>query len=134
MSSAVSPLRNAVDQVLLGDSTYNAKIAGRSYLESQKPENAVLPFQSYGLTTERAWRRFHSDGNEGRVWLHLYGDDEDVVAGMWGDVERLLNDQEITVSGHSLVQLSAVLLSNTADPVRGAHGIVAVTALTIAGA
>lgn len=134
MSTAVWPLREAIDTTLLGDATYNTLIGGRAFDDGDKPESAALPFHTYGNPTEGGFETFSTDGNDGTSLLHCYGRDSKEVATMYGHINRLLNNQTITVTGHVVLRMSTSLLSISQDPSGASHGVVRVAALTQAAA
>ena len=134
MSTAVWPMREAIDGALTGDVTFAALIGTRAYDESERPEGATLPFISYGTPTERAFDTFSGDGNDGTAILHLYGANGKVVAAMYGHVNRLLHNKTLVVTGHVALVLRTSLLEIRTDPSGAAHGIVRVSALTQAAA
>ncbi|HYC50692.1 MAG TPA: DUF3168 domain-containing protein [Gemmatimonadaceae bacterium] len=129
MSTAVRSVRKGLDTALLADAAVEAMIADRVYVDSQKPEGATLPFISFGTPTEGRFNTFSADGNDGTRLLHLYGIDEDVVEALYEEVERVVRE-DVSLTGHVGLRLSCSLLSVSADPSGGAHGVVRVSALT----
>lgn len=132
MTTAVRPIRQGIDGALLNDAGVGALVADRMYADSSKPENAELPFISYGTPYEGDFGVFNHAGNDGSRLLHLYGVDDDQVEQLYAEVKRALY-AGITVTGHNLLRLTCSLLSVSQD-VSGdrvtSHGVVRVAALT----
>lgn len=130
MSTAVRSVRLGIDAALLADTALDAIIDGRLYADASKPENAPIPFISYGTPSEGAFDTFGGKGNDGARLLHLYGHDEDQVEAMYEEVERVLGGGGVTTTGHAVLRMSTSLLSIAPDPSGAAHGVVRVAALT----
>jgi hypothetical protein len=129
MSTAVRALRKGIDTALLADATLDAIIDGRVYADASKPENAEVPFVAYGTPSEADFATFSTPGNSGVRLLHLYGVDDEQVETMYEAVNGVLSEP-ISLTGHTALRLACSLLSVSADPSGGSHGVVRVAALT----
>lgn len=127
-------VREAVDAVFIADSAFNTLTGGRFYSESDRAQGATLPFVSYGTVNEGAFDTFNRDGNAETALIHLYGANEKVVTTMYGHVERLLNKQPLTVTGHGVRLVRTRLVSFSDDPSGAVHGVVNVSVVSQSGA
>lgn len=135
MSTAVWPLQSALYTRYTGDGTLAARLAGgKVYDEGAVPEGALLSYLVFGTTNEGAWDSFNRDGNDSAPMLHIWAATKSAVAAIYADIERLTNNQSLTVTGHSIALLTTRLLTVMRDPSGPMHGVVALRVLSQAGA
>ncbi len=116
--SAVWPLNKMLFQLLTGDATLAAKLAGGKVYSGRAPTNAPLDYIILGQSIETPDDLFGTGGHRGIERLHVWTDDPSKYRASMiaNDLHRLLHHTAVTIDGHTLCTGSFSTLGILPDP------------------
>lgn len=106
MSSAAFALQKAIFDTLTNDAATLAALGGPRIYDDA-PARTQFPFVTFGQSTERDWSTGSDEGYEHVITLHVWSrargrkETQVVIAA----ARAALHDQELTLSGHRLINL-----------------------------
>ena len=98
-------LQQAVFTALTGDAPLMAMVQG---VYDHVPQGAAFPYVTVGESSARPWRAVSLDGVETTLILHVWSRERGrkQAKQIMAEMHRILDDADLTLSGHVLVSIS----------------------------
>ena len=109
--SPVTALRKAVRSVLAADTALATKLLNQP-VHDEAPRGAPTPYLTFGDVTVGDWSTSTDKGAEQFLVVHAWSTQHGVseAIGIAADVVRLLNDSNLSLEGHYLVNMRLLAL------------------------
>jgi hypothetical protein len=118
--SAIWPLQVAIWNAILADATIAGKLKGQKIYSLRSPESdvATLPHLVLGQSVETPERTFEGRGNRNVEDIHIWSGDlsKFEVVDLAADLERILDQVDLTLEGHVFCTGSLSTLMVMLDP------------------
>jgi hypothetical protein len=97
-------LQQAIYNALTGDATLMGMVQG---VHDHVPQGAAFPYVTVGEGSARPWRAVGLDGVETTLILHVWSRERGrkQAKQIMAEIHRILDDADLTLSGHVLVSL-----------------------------
>lgn len=113
--SALLSIQQAIYQILTADTTLMTKITG---VFDQAPQDQAFPYVTIGEATSSPFRTMSRFGEEITITLHIWSqyhgfkESNEILA----ELNRLLADQDLTVTGYDVVSCMYDFSETLRDP------------------